>query len=171
MVRILTHSGELSEYLDTHPWFASVAVYQTQGFRTGASFLFGWVQGAFGVDWSYLVYPGGRASPDGCWRLGIGRHGFLRRAQRPSGLSAPGAALITTFNGFSFGAFNGFLPQTYGEDLRVWKSGLIGMYMACLQRGETYALVGCFLVHCSWPLHFFAIRSLRHFLRWQQRYT
>ena len=124
----------ISEY---HPALTQVAVYQIQGFRMGASFLFGWVQGAFGVDWSYLVYPAVMLLPMVAGALALAGTAFFVVHRGRLVCLLGGAALITTFNRFSFGAFNGFLPQTYGVVLGFGSLGLIGMYMARLQRGET----------------------------------
>ena len=140
----LTHA----QWLQTHPFretvklsenypgLANIISNQVQGFRIGASCVLGWVQAACGVQWSYLVYPAvvTLAMVGGAWAL-AGTAFFVVRRGRLLCLLG-GAAIATTFNGFSFGADTGFFHQTYGTALGFATLSLLGMYVVVMRRRQ-----------------------------------
>ena len=96
------------------PAYTQVALYQGLGLRMGASFFLAWVQAASPFSWSIQVYPAVAALA-----LTIGTIGVAGLAQAwVPGCRNVGwlwaAAAGTAMSGFSFGAFNGFLPQMAG---------------------------------------------------------
>lgn len=98
----------------SQPLWSQVLLYQNLHARMGASFLFGWVQALFGLEWSYMVYPSVVLLPLAGGALALsGACAFAVRRSRMISLVA-GTAAATTVNGFSFGTVAGFLPQTYG---------------------------------------------------------
>lgn len=118
-----------------HPALTQVSLYQTVGARLGASFLLGWVQAAFGLEWSYYAYPAVTALPLIAGSLAVG--GAVQ-------LVVPGQRLIsiltacamaTFFNGFAFGAFYGFFPQTFGLAFAVGGVALFGSLLTQSLRG------------------------------------
>jgi hypothetical protein len=118
-----------------YPAFTQIAFYQALGGRMGASFLFGWVQATFGIDWSYLVYPAVVLLPLVASSIAIaGMAFFVVRKGRIICLLG-GIAVGTTLNGTSFGALFGFLPQTYGIAFAFSFLSLLGMYLSYLRRG------------------------------------
>jgi hypothetical protein len=130
-----THSfRETAKLSENYPGLAHIISNQVQGFRIGASCVLGWVQAACGVQWSYLVYPAvvTLAMVAGAWAL-AGTAFFVVRRGRLLCLLG-GAAIVTTFNGFSFGANEGFFHQTYGTALGFATLSLLGMYMAVMRR-------------------------------------
>jgi hypothetical protein len=116
-----------------YPALTQIAAYQAFHLRMGASFLFGWVQAAFGVDWSYLVYPVIIVLPLIAGALAVAGTAMfvVRNARFVCWLGA--AAAVTTLNGFSFGTMLGFLPQSYGIAFAFGGLGLLGMYTYCLK--------------------------------------
>ncbi len=119
---------------ENFPGLAHIATNQILGFRIGASCVLGWVQAACGVQWSYLLYPAVvvLAMIGGAWALAGSAFFVVRRGRFICLLG--GAAIVTTFNGFSFGAHNGFLPQTFGAALGFATLSLLGMYMSVIRR-------------------------------------
>ncbi len=118
-----------------HPALTQVALYQGAGHRMGASFLLAWVQAAFGLEWSYYAYPAVTALPLIAGSLAVG--GAVQ-------LVVPGQRLIsiltacamaTFFNGFAFGAFYGFFPQTFGLAFAVGGVALFGSLLTQSLRG------------------------------------
>jgi hypothetical protein len=126
------------------PALTQVATYQFWHFRMGASFLFGWVQAAFGVDWSYLVYPVIVVLPLVAGALAIAGTALFAVRKGRLVCFLGGAAAVTTLNGFSFGTLLGFLPQSYGIAFAFGGLGLLGMYTySCKHDGSvsTVALI------------------------------
>jgi hypothetical protein len=117
-----------------YPAWTQVATYQALHLRMGASFFFGWVQAAFGVDWSYLVYPVIMVLPLVVGALAVAGMALftVRKGRVVCFLGA--AAGATTFNGFSFGTLLGFMPQSYGIAFAFGGLGFLGMYIYCLKR-------------------------------------
>jgi hypothetical protein len=116
-----------------YPALTQIATYQAHQARMGASFLFGWVQATFGVDWSYLVYPAVAVLPLIAGALAVAGTALfvVRKGRLVCWLGA--AAAVTTLNGFSFGTMLGFLPQSYGIALGFGGLGLLGMCVYCLR--------------------------------------
>jgi hypothetical protein len=97
----------------SYPALTQVLCYQLIGLRMGASFMLGFVQAMMGADWSYRVYPAVVSIPVVACGLAIA--GTAYAVCRKISLSLLcGAAIGLTLNGVSYGASNGFLPQTWG---------------------------------------------------------
>jgi len=121
-----------------HPALTQVSLYQGGGHRMAASFLLGWVQAAFGLDWSYYAYPAAIALPLIAGSLAVG--GAVQ-------LVVPGQRLIpiltacamaTFFNGFAYGSFYGFFPQTFGLAFAV--GGVTLLSGLLVQSSEKYRM-------------------------------
>ena len=115
-----------SQWLQEHPFsekavssgffpaLSQVTLYQTRGHRMGASFLFGLVQSAFHLQWSYYAFLGvvGLVFTTGCLAVGA----IIRLAVPVTFTVAICLSSLPaiTMNGFAFGAQGGFFPQTFG---------------------------------------------------------
>ena len=109
------------------PVAAAVATWQAAGLRIGSSFLLGWLQAVFGVEWSYQIYPVAAALAVVCGALAVG--GIVRAACPGHRQAAWWSALAagTTLNGFVCGAADGFFPQTVGLAFATAALALRGM--------------------------------------------
>ena len=108
-----------------YPAITQVLCYQWIGMRMGASFLLAYVQALIGTDWSSQVYPAVVAIPlVACALVVAGTAYSVCRRMSLSLLC--GATIGLTLNGFSYGAANGFLPQTWGLAFVVGSLGLAG---------------------------------------------
>jgi hypothetical protein len=96
------------------PVYSQVALYQGLGLRMGASFFLGWVQAASPFMWSVDVYPATVALAVTAGALAIAGLGHTLCAGRRIVAWLWSLAAGTALSGFSFGAFNGFLPQSFG---------------------------------------------------------
>jgi hypothetical protein len=133
------------QWLQTHPFsepvspsgffpaLTQVYMYQVQGSRMGGSFFLAWVQGLFGVKWSYWIYPAVTAMPLIAGSLAIGGAIALlfRKNRGIALLAALGSAVV--FNGFTYGSLFGFLPQTFGLAFSV---GSIALFSFFVSRGD-----------------------------------
>ncbi len=97
-----------------HPVAVSVLAWQRSGLRITPSFLLGWLQAAFGMDWSYQIYPAVLSLAVVCGALAVG--GIVRAVRPGRRQEAWWVALAAgvTLNGFASGAVGGFYPQTLG---------------------------------------------------------
>ncbi len=127
-----------SQWLQTHafaepvtssgnsPALTQVFLYQQLQARMGSSFLLGWVQSLFKVEWSYYVYPVVITIPFVTGSLAVGYCASLFGFRKKWHGFLIGLFVANSFNGFSFGTFLGFLPQTYGMSFATAFLGLIG---------------------------------------------
>lgn len=96
------------------PSETQVVLYQTAGQRMGASFLLGFVQSMFHLEWSYYAYlvTVGLAFTIGSLAIG----GVIQQVNPVSKLNTLTLCTLPAFtmNGFVFGAQYGFFPQTFG---------------------------------------------------------
>jgi hypothetical protein len=108
------------------PALTQVTLYQGAGHRMGGSFLLGWVQGAFGMEWSYFTYPSVIVLPLIAGSLAVGGTVklIIRGRRIISFLTA--ASMATFFNGFAYGAMDGFFPQTFGLAFAIGSITLLG---------------------------------------------
>jgi hypothetical protein len=101
-----------------HPAWTQVTIYQTQGSRMGASFVLGWVQALFGLEWSYYSYPVVMGLALACAALAVAGGVLLFTPEnlkyRNWIAALIACAVANTANGLQFGTVNGFLPQTFG---------------------------------------------------------
>jgi hypothetical protein len=116
-----------------YPALTQVTMYQTGAHRMGASFFLAFVQAAFGLKWSYYAYPATAALALTAGSLAVG--GVVRMI-RPCGrllVLLIAAATGTMLNGFAYGSFYGFLPQTIGLGMAVGALGLFGALVTAHQ--------------------------------------
>jgi hypothetical protein len=92
----------------------------------GASFFLGWVQAAFGLEWSYYAYPAVISLPLIAGSLVVGGAVQLIVPGRRLISILTSCAMATFFNGFSFGSLYGFFPQTFGLAFAVGGVTLLG---------------------------------------------
>jgi hypothetical protein len=115
-----------------YPYLSQIIVYQSNGSRMGATFFLGWVQSLYGIKWSYFVYPAVVSIPliAGALATGGAVSLIVRRASRKFAfLSACAAANL--FNGFMYGAAQGFFPQTFGLAFSI---GALTLFAATISR-------------------------------------
>lgn len=149
-----------SQWLQQHPYrepallsgllpaLTQVDLYQSQGLRMGASFVFAWIQGLFGITWSYLVYPVSVNLPLIVGSLVIGYCAGLNSRGRYKPLLV---ALFSTvsFNGFAFGTLFGFLPQTYGIAFSMGALVLLGVENTRLREMKTWREAFLHAIPCA----------------------
>ena len=119
-----------------HAAMLSVAGFQRSGLRITPSLLLGWLQAAFGLNWSYEVYPTAVSLILLCGALGVG--GIVRAAFPGRRREAWWVALAAgvTLNGFACGAAAGFYPQTVGLAFSTVALALRGMEMTWRRGGN-----------------------------------
>lgn len=113
-----------------YPALTQVAQYQTAAHRMGGSFFLAFAQAAFALKWSYYAYPAVVALALTAGSLAVG--GVVQTI-RPCGrilVLLIAAAMATLMNGFAFGSFFGFMPQTFGLAFAVGGIGLFGALVA-----------------------------------------
>lgn len=97
-----------------HPTLTQIVIYQGPGSRMGGSFLLGYVQSLFHMQWSYYAYlPAlSLAFVSGCLAVGA----TIRQVVAVNRIVGLALATMPCFlvNGFVFGAEWGFYPQTFG---------------------------------------------------------
>ena len=97
-----------------YPALTQVALYQWSGSRMGGTFLLGFVQSLFNLQWSYYAYTSAVscALVTGCLAIG----GIIRHVIPSRRLIILALALLPSIsmNGFIYGAEWGFYPQTLG---------------------------------------------------------
>jgi hypothetical protein len=109
-----------------YPALTQVTEYQSGAHRMGASFFLGFAQAIFGLKWSYYAYPAAVALALTAGSLAVG--GTVKLIW-PTGrlmVLLIAAATATMLNGFAFGSFFGFMPQTFGLAVAVGALGLYG---------------------------------------------
>lgn len=104
-------------------WAQAVSM-QNAGIRLGTSFLLGWVQGGFGREWSYEVFPLAAALGVICGALGVGATVLAACPGRWVEAWLAALAAAGTMNGFVFGAHSGFFAQTWGLAFALAAGGL-----------------------------------------------
>jgi len=127
-----------SQWLQTHafsepvvysgyfPALTQVHQYQTAGHRMGGSFFLAFAQAAFALKWSYYAYPAVAALMLAAGSLAVaGTVQLILPCRRRTALLIA-AATATMMNGFAFGSFYGFMPQTFGLAFAVGGLGLFG---------------------------------------------
>ena len=110
-----------------HPAWGEVISFQMSNLRMGASFLLGWVQAVFGLQWSCDAYPAVAALGLICGALGVGATLLAACPGRWVEAWLAALAVAGTVNGFAFGAADGFLPQTWGLAFAAAAFGLRGL--------------------------------------------
>ncbi|HVM59993.1 MAG TPA: hypothetical protein VMV72_03925 [Verrucomicrobiae bacterium] len=108
-----------------YPAATQVLCYQVVGMRMGASFLLAYVQALMGATWSYRVYAAVVAMPVVLGGLSVAAASYYVCRRLVLSLLC-GAAVGLTLNGLTYGASNGFLPQTWGLAFVVGSLVLMG---------------------------------------------
>lgn len=111
-----------------YPAVTQVLNYQTSGQRMGTSFMLGYVQALMGTTWSYQVYPAVIAIPVAACALAVAAMAYSVCRKIVLSLLC-GTAIGLTLNGVTYGACNGFLPQTWGLAFVVGTLVLAGRTM------------------------------------------
>jgi hypothetical protein len=164
-----------------HPAWSQIVYFRDTSMRMGASFLLGWMQSAFQLDWSYEVFPTLSALALLCGALSIG--GTVLAACPGARAEAWLAALAVaaTVNGFAFGAATGFFGQTWGLAFVTLAFALRGLEMmdrpagtGPLSRWRSGTAVGIAVaaaMHCYWDLAPFTAAGLAasYFVPWPGR--
>ena len=159
----LQHHGFLTpaEASGGHPAWGQVVSFQVSSLRMGASFLLGWAQAMFGLEWSIELYPALAALGLICGALGVGATVFATCPGRWPEAWLAALVVAGTANGFAFGAASGFLPQTWGLAFASAAFGLRGLEMSTRsersQRGPWRAglplgICVAASMHCYWDL-------------------
>lgn len=108
-----------------YPALSQLIVYQGPGSRMGGSFLLGYVQSLFRLEWSYYAYipTVSLAFVTGCIALGAAIRQVI--PERKTVILALSAMPCFLMNGFIYGAEWGFFPQTFGLAFAAGMSALI----------------------------------------------
>lgn len=112
-----------------HPGESQIQIYQRLHERMGASFLLGWWQACFALDWSFRVFPsvvGSFLTVAACGIAGA-IYPFLRRHRALSILLGTLAVLLP--GGLRFGSIFGFFPQTAGLAFGLVSLFLLGAWL------------------------------------------
>jgi hypothetical protein len=80
----------------------------------GSSFFLAWLQATFHLPWSYLAYPAVVALAVAACSVAVGGSLLLIPGVKRQLVLLTGLVLALTFNGFTYAAAHGFLPQTFG---------------------------------------------------------
>ncbi len=144
-----------------YPAWSEVASFQISSLRMGASFLLGWTQAAFGLEWSLDLYPAMAALALICGALGIGATVLAACPGRWAEAWLAALAAAATVNGFAFGAATGFLPQTWGLAFASAAFGLRGLETSTRaeragcgpwRTGVPLGIAVAASMHCYWDL-------------------
>jgi hypothetical protein len=136
------HTFRDSPDVDFHPLWSQVTLYQHLQLRMGSSFFLGWIQGLFGAQWSYQVYPAFMAlAVVAAGLAAAGGIAVITGANRKIALLL-GLCLPLTLNGFAFGAVSGFVPQSYGLLSALAGLILLGLILERCRRNEASGLIG-----------------------------
>jgi hypothetical protein len=117
-----------------YPALTQVSEYQSGAHRMGASFFLAFAQAVFGLKWSYYAYPAAVALALTAGSMAVG--GTVKLIW-PAGrlmVLLVAAATATMMNGFAFGSFFGFMPQTFGLAVGVGALGLYGALITAHQQ-------------------------------------
>jgi hypothetical protein len=96
------------------PVLSQVHLFRAIGGPMGVSFLFAWLQATFHLPWSYLAYPAIVALAVAACSIAVGGSLLLIPGVNRQLVLLTGLVLALTFNGFTYAAAHGFLPQTFG---------------------------------------------------------
>ena len=144
-----------------HPAWGAVALMQNVPLRMGASFLLGWVHAACGLETPYQVYPAVAALGLICGALAAGATVLAACPGRWPEAWLTALAVAVTLNGFTFGAAQGFLPQTWGLAFAAAAFGLRGLELgthaersgrARWRTGVPLGICAAASMHCYWDL-------------------
>jgi len=113
-----------------HPALTMVSYFQILHLRMGSTFLLGWLQSAFGLEWSYSAYPLAVALPSAVGSLALAGAIYGIAGKSRAMCLTLGMLAGTSLNGFSFGALHGFMGQTYGLAFGFAGVALSGVFVA-----------------------------------------
>lgn len=133
------HSSFLS------PDLSNILIYQTTMMRMGGSYFLVWLQTLFGFEWSYDTYPLVIIFILTIGSLAVaGATALICRGGRFFPLMIGGLAGLG-LNGFVFGAYFGFLPQTFGLAFSIAEIALFGALLLYLYKAPNIQFMKLFI--------------------------
>ncbi len=136
--RYKLHSSFLSPDLN------NILIYQITMMRMGGSYFLAWIQSLFGFEWSYDAYPLIVVFILTIGSLAVaGATALISRVGRFFPLMIGGLAGLG-LNGFVFGAYFGFLPQTFGLAFSIAEIALFGALILYLYKAPNIGFMKLF---------------------------